>query len=33
MADEDLLKQDEKKQEKRKVVVNDGKWTPRTEIR
>ena len=33
MADEDLLKQDEKEQGKRKVVANDGKWTPRTEIR
>ena len=32
MADEDLLKQDEKEQGKRKVVANDGKWTPRTEI-
>ena len=33
MADEDLLKQDEKEQGKPKVVANDGKWTPRTEIR
>ena len=34
MADEDLLKQDdEKEQGKSKVVANDGKWTPRTEIR
>ena len=33
MADEDLLKQDEKEQGKRKVVANDGKWTPQTEIR
>ena len=32
MADEDLLKQDEKEQGKWKVVANDGKWTPRTEI-
>ena len=32
MADEELLKQDEKKQGKQKVVANDGKWTPRTEI-
>ena len=33
MADEDLLKQHEKEQGKPKVVVNDGKWTPQTEIR
>ena len=33
MADEELLKQDEKEQGKPKVVANDGKWTPRTEIR
>ena len=33
MADENLLKQDEKEQGKSKVVVNDGKWTPRNEIR
>ena len=33
MADEELLKQDEKEQGKPKVVVNDGKWTPRSEIR
>ena len=33
MADEDLWKQDEKEQGKPKVVANDGKWTPRTEIR
>ena len=33
MADEDLLEQDEKEQGKPKVVANDGKWTPRTEIR
>lgn len=32
MADGDLLKQDEKEQGKSKVVANDGKWTPRTEI-
>ena len=32
MADEDLFKQDEKEQGKWKVVANDGKWTPRTEI-
>ena len=33
MADEDLLKQDDKEQGKLKVVANDGKWTPRTEIK
>ena len=35
MADEELLKQDERKtkQGKPKVEANDGKWTPRTEIR
>jgi len=33
LADEDLLKKDEKEQGKPKVVGNDGKWTPRTEIR
>ena len=35
MADEELLKQDERKtkQGKPQVVANDGKWTPRTEIR
>ena len=34
MADEELLKQDdEKEQGKPKVVANDGKCTPRTEIR
>ena len=33
MADEDLLNQNEKEQGKSKVVANDGKWTPRTEIR
>ena len=33
MADEDLLKKDEKEQGKPKVVANDGKWTPRTEIK
>ena len=35
MADEELLKKDEKEQGKPKVVAiaNDGKWTPRTEIR
>ena len=33
MADEELLKQDKKEQEKPNVVANDGKWTPRTEIR
>ena len=33
MADEELLKQDEKEQGKPKVVANDGKWTPQTEIR
>ena len=33
IADEDFLKQDEKEQGKPKVVANDGKWTPRTEIR
>ena len=33
MADKDLLKQGEKEQGKRKVEANDGKWTPRTEIR
>ena len=33
MADELLLKQDEKEQGKPKVVANDGKWMPRTEIR
>ena len=32
MHDEDLLKQDEKEQGKWKVVANDGKWTPRTEL-
>ena len=32
MAHEELLKQDEKEQGKPKVVVIDGKWTPRTEI-
>ena len=32
MADEDLLKQDEKEQGKPKVVPNDGKWMPQTEI-
>jgi len=32
MADEDL-KKDEKKQGKPKVVTNDGKGTPQTEIR
>ena len=32
MADEDLLKQDDKEQGKPKVVANDGKWAPRTEI-
>ena len=33
MADEELLKQDERKtkQGKPKVEANDGKWTPRTE--
>jgi len=33
MAEEDLRKKDEKEQGKPKVVVNDGKWTPRTEMR
>ena len=33
MANEDLLKQDEKEQGKPKVVANDGAWTPQTEIR
>ena len=33
MADEELLKQDEKEQWKPKVVVNDDKWMPWTEIR
>jgi len=33
MADEDLLKRDEKEQGKPKFVANDEKWTPRTEIR
>ena len=35
MADEELLKQDERKTKrgKPKVEANDGKWTPRTEIR
>ena len=33
MADEDLLKQDEKEQGKPKVVANDGNWMPQTEIR
>ena len=33
MADDDLLKKDEKEQGKPKVVANDGKWMPRTEIR
>ena len=33
MANEELLKQDEKEQGKPKVVVSDGKWMPRTEIR
>ena len=33
MASEELSKQDEKEQGKPKVVENDGKWTPRTEIR
>jgi len=33
MADEGLLKKDEKEQGKPKVVANDGKWTPQTEIR
>ena len=33
MANEELLKQDEKEQGKAKVVVSDGKWMPRTEIR
>ena len=33
MADEELLKQDEKEQGEPEVVVNDGKWTPRIEIR
>ena len=33
MADKELLKQDDKEQGKPKVVANDGKWTPRTEIR
>ena len=33
MADEELLKQDEKEQGKPKVVANDGRWTPWTEIR
>ena len=32
MADEELLKQDEKEQGKPKVVAHDGKWTPQTEI-
>ena len=31
MADEELLKQDEKEQGKPKVVANDGKWTPQTD--
>ena len=33
MANEELLKQDEKEQGKPKVVASDGKWTPQTEIR
>jgi len=33
MADQDLQKKDDKEQGKPKVVANDGKWTPRTEIR
>jgi len=33
MANEDLRKKDEKEQGKPKVVANDGKWMPRTEIR
>ena len=33
MADELLLKQDEKEQGKPKVVANDDKWTPRTQVR
>ena len=33
MADVELLKQDQKEQGKPKVVANDGKWMPQTEIR
>ena len=33
MADEELLRQDEKEQGNPKVVANDGKWMPQTEIR
>ena len=33
MADQELLKQDEKEQGKPNVVANDGKWRPQTEIR
>jgi len=33
MADEGLLKKDEKEQGKPKVVANNGKFTSRTEMR